>query len=167
MEVDGWIRLGRWHRQRGGGAEDVVFREVLGLVDFVDAGLDTAERTRADDGHAVLLGFVQLVKLLGAPHAGFGVSLQLGNHSVFFHGHILLHLRTGDREVELFLEVHNHTAEVLADEVIEELGTGVAVWNVVFGEDLVGEVGTSFEGELFREDEGVVAVEEDLSDLEG
>ena len=77
----------------------------------------------------------------------------------------MLHLRAGDAEVELFLQVHYHAAEVLADEVIEELGAGVAVWDVIFGEDLIGEVGTSFEGEFFREDEGVVAVEEDFGDL--
>lgn len=77
----------------------------------------------------------------------------------------MLHLRAGDGEVELLLEVDDHAAEVLADEVIEELGTGVAIGNVVFGEDLVGEVGTSFEGELFREDEGIVTVKEDFSDL--
>lgn len=55
----------------------------------------------------------------------------------------------------------------MADEVIEELGTGVAVWDVVFGEDLVGEIGTGLEGEFFRKDEGVVTVEEDFGDLEG
>lgn len=61
----------------------------------------------------------------------------------------MLHLRAGDGEVEFLLEVDDHAAEVLANEVIEELGTGVAVGDVVFGEDLIGEVGTSFEGELF------------------
>ena len=145
----------------------MVFGEILGLVDFVDAGLDTAQSTRADHSHAVLLGFVQLVELLAAPHAGFGIPLQLVNHPVFFHRHVFLHLRAGDGEVELFLEVHDHAAEVLADEVIEEFGAGVAVWDIEFGEDLVGEVGTSFEGELFGEDEGVVTVEEDFGDLEG
>lgn len=79
----------------------------------------------------------------------------------------MLQLWAGDGEVELLLEVDDHAAEVLADEVIEELGTGVAVGDVIFGEDLVGEVGTGFEGELFREDEGIVTVEEDFSDLEG
>ena len=79
----------------------------------------------------------------------------------------MLHLGARDAEVEFLLEVDDHAAKVLADEVIEELGTGVAVWNVVLGEDLVGKVGTSFECELFREDEGIVTVEEDFSDLEG
>ena len=145
----------------------MIFREVLGLVDFVDASLNTTQCTRADHSHAILLSFVELFELLRAPHTGFGISLQLGNHSVFFHRHVLLHLRPRDGEVELFLEIDNHATEVLANEVIEELGTGVAVWNVVFGKDLVGEIGTRLESEFFREDEGVVTVEEDFGDLEG
>lgn len=55
----------------------------------------------------------------------------------------------------------------MADEVIEELGASVAVWDIIFGEDLVGKIGTSLEGEFFREDEGIVTVEEDFGDLEG
>ena len=143
----------------------MVFGEVLGLVDFFDAGHDAAERAGADDGEAVLLVFVQLVEFLGAADAGLGVPLQLGNHPVLFHGDVLLHFRAGDAEVEFLLQVHDHAAEVLADEVVEEFGAGVAVWVVVFGEDLVGEVGAGFEGEFFGEDEGVVAVEEDFGDL--
>lgn len=53
----------------------------------------------------------------------------------------------------------------MADEVGKEFGAGVALGDVVFGEDLVGEVGAGFEGEFFGEDEGVVAVEEDFGDL--
>ena len=63
------------------------------------------------------------------------------------------------------MEGDDHAAEVLAHEVGEELGTGVALVDVVFGEDFVGEVGAGFEGELFGEDERVVAVEEELGYL--
>ena len=149
MEVDRGVRLSGWFGQRSGSAEDVVFGEILGLVDFIDASLDTTECTGADDREAVLLLLVQLVELLGAAHTGFGILLQFGNHSVLLHGHVFFHLRARDGEVKLFLQVHDHAAEVLADEVIEELGAGVAVWDVVFGEDLVGEVGAGFKGELF------------------
>jgi hypothetical protein len=55
----------------------------------------------------------------------------------------------------------------LADEVAEELRAGVAVGDVFGGEDLVGELGAGFEGEGFGEDEGVVAVEEEVLDLVG
>ena len=41
------------------------------------------------------------------------------------------------------------------------MGAGVAVGDVAGGEDFVGEFGAGFEGELFREDESVVAVEEE------
>lgn len=145
----------------------MVLGEVLGLIDLVDTGLDPTQSTGADYGHAILLGFVQLLELLAAPDTGLGIPLQLGDHSVFFHGYVFLHIRAGDLEVVLFLEVHNHAAEVLADEFIEELGAGVAVGNVVLGEDLVGEVGAGFEGEFFRENEGIVTVEEDFCDLKG
>ena len=144
----------------------MVFREVLGLVDLFDAGYNTTQRTGADDGEAVLFGLVQLVELLAAADTGLGIPLQFGNHPILFHGYVLLQLRAGDAKVVLFLEVHDHAAEILAHEVIEELGAGVAVWDVIFGKDLVGEVGTGFKGKLFREDEGVVTVEEDLGDLE-
>ena len=143
----------------------MVFGEVLGLVDLLDAGHDTTERTGTDDGEPVFLAFVQLVEFFAAAHTGLGIPLQFGNDPILFHGHVLLQLRAGDGEVVLFLQVHDHAAEVLADEVVEEFGAGVAVWDVIFGEDLVGEIGTGFKGEFFRENEGVVAVEEDFGDL--
>ena len=46
-----------------------------------------------------------------------------------------------------------------------EGGTRVSVGDVVVGEDLVGEGGAAGEGEVFGEDEGVVAVEEEVFDL--
>lgn len=71
-----------------------------------------------------------------------------------------------DLEVEFLLQRYHHAAEVLSHEIGEELGPRVALVDVEFGEDLVGEVGAGFEGEFFRQDEGVVAVEEDFGDLE-
>ncbi len=59
----------------------------------------------------------------------------------------------------------DHSTKVLADKVREELGAGVALVNLVFSKNLVGEVGAGFEGELFRQDEGVVTVEEEFSNL--
>jgi hypothetical protein len=53
----------------------------------------------------------------------------------------------------------------LADELMEKLWAGVAVGDAAGGEDLVGEVGAGGEGEGFREDEGVVAVEEEGGDF--
>lgn len=53
----------------------------------------------------------------------------------------------------------------MADEFIEELRAGVAVGDIAGCEDLVGEFGAGFEGELFGEDERVVAVEQEGGDL--
>ena len=53
----------------------------------------------------------------------------------------------------------------MTDEVGQEFGAGVADVDVEFGEDFIGEFGAGFKGEFFTEDEGVVAVEENFSDL--
>jgi hypothetical protein len=47
------------------------------------------------------------------------------------------------------------------------LRTGVAIWDVARGENLVCELGAGFEGQLLGEDERVVAVEEEGGDLLG
>ena len=52
------------------------------------------------------------------------------------------------------------TGIVLADELIEELGACVPVGDVARGEDLVGQFGAGFESKFFREDERIIAVEE-------
>jgi hypothetical protein len=53
----------------------------------------------------------------------------------------------------------------LADELAEELRACVAIWDGAGGENFVGELGAGFEGELFRKDERVIAVEEEGGDL--
>lgn len=53
----------------------------------------------------------------------------------------------------------------MPDEFRQELRARVALGALVLFEDLVGELGAGFEGERLGEDEGVVAVEEDLLDL--
>jgi hypothetical protein len=64
------------------------------------------------------------------------------------------------------LQADHHAAEVLPHEVFEQLFTRVVdILDVVLFEELVGEVGTGFEGEALGEDERVVAVEEDVFDL--
>lgn len=42
------------------------------------------------------------------------------------------------------------------------LFSGVSIHDIVRGWDLIGEFGAGFKGERFGEDEGVVAVEEDV-----
>lgn len=70
-----------------------------------------------------------------------------------------------DGEVVLLLEATHHATEVLTDEVLEELRTGVTLLGVgELLEDLVREFSASLEGELLGQDEGVVTVEQDLLD---
>lgn len=70
-----------------------------------------------------------------------------------------------DGEVKLLLKRDHHAAEVLANKVLEELGAGIALWLSISFEDLVGKIGASLKGEFFAQDEGVIAVKENLLDL--
>jgi hypothetical protein len=65
----------------------------------------------------------------------------------------------------LLLETNHHATEILADEGLEKLVYSVSVVDVVLFEDLIGEIGAGLEGELLGENEGVVAIEEDILDL--
>ena len=55
----------------------------------------------------------------------------------------------------------------MTDEVLEQLLGAIAVGEAMLLKDLVGELGASLEGETFRLHQGVVAIEEDVFDLEG
>jgi hypothetical protein len=63
------------------------------------------------------------------------------------------------------LQPDHHPAEVLADEVFEEVVGGVAGLDAMFLEELVGQVAASFECEFLGQAKRVVAVEEDVLDL--
>jgi len=165
VQVDSWIRLGRWRLERSGSRKDMVWGEEVILANFLDAGLHTPQRTAAHNRQAVLLLLVQPLQHGHRVDAGLGVTFELLNHAVLLHGNVLLHFIVGDGEVEFLLQGDDHAAEVLADEVVEQLGAGVSLVDFVFGEDLVGEVGAGFEGEFFAKDEGVIAVEEDFGNL--
>ena len=167
VQVDGWVRLGGRSRKRGRGGEDVVLGEVFGLVNLLDRGNDTTQSRRGDDRETVLLRLVKFVELLVATDAGLGLGLERGNDTVFLHLDVFFTLLVGQSEIEFLLEALDDAAEVLADEIDHELGAGVALIDALGFEDLVGELGTCFEGELFGEDEGVVAVEQDVGDLLG
>ena len=53
----------------------------------------------------------------------------------------------------------------MADEIGHEGWACVAVGDIVFGEDFVGEFGAGFEGKFFGKDKSVIAVEEEFDDL--
>jgi hypothetical protein len=65
------------------------------------------------------------------------------------------------------LEGEQHAAEVLADELDDQTRArqGLRLRRVLELQDLVEEVGAPFKGELFGQDERVIAVEEEGGDL--
>jgi len=108
---------------------------------------------------------LQLLELSIDTNTWLELRFQLGDHGVFFASHVFLELGVGHVVLVLGLEVRDHAAEILAYELAEELGAGVAVVNAPRGKDFVGQLGAGFEGEGFGEDERVVAVEEEGGDL--
>ena len=55
VQVDCWVGLGSRGRKRGRGGEDVVLREVFGLVDLLDRCNDTTQSRGGDHRETVLL----------------------------------------------------------------------------------------------------------------
>lgn len=92
--------------------------------------------------------------------------VQLGDNLVLLPLDVFLELILGQLELVLGLKRNHHTTEVLADKVLDELGAGVTVREATLFEDFIGKISTCFEGQLFREDKGVVAIEEDFGDLQ-
>lgn len=165
VEVDGGIRLGGRFGQGAGSAENQFGVEPLVLAHLLDGSLDTAESGRRDNGHVILFGVVEFLQDLVDTDARLGLFVQLGNNLVLLPLDVVLELFLGQLELVLGLKRNHHTTEVLTDKVLDELRAGVAVRDATLLEDLIGEISTRLEGQLFREDEGVVAVEEKLSDL--
>lgn len=69
-------------------------------------------------------------------------------------------------EAELVLQAVHHPAEVLTNEFVHELGSGVSIGYALRLEDDVGEIGACFESEFLGEYEGVVTVEKDVGNLQ-
>lgn len=82
---------------------------------------------------------------------------------------VVVQLLRGEVEAVPLLQAGDHAAEVLADELDDEFWAreGLVELDALGGADLVDELGAALEGELLREDERVVAVEEEGSDLLG
>ena len=167
MEVDGRIRLAGRLGQGRGSAEDVIVGEILILIDLFDRRLDSRDGGRGHNRHPVLLRFGQLLQLFVAADAGFGLCGQGLDDALELLFDVVVELVFSHLEVVFLLQGDHHAAEVLADKVDEELGSGVVGIDLVFFEDLIGKFGAGFEGEFFGEDQRVVAVEEELFDLCG
>ena len=63
------------------------------------------------------------------------------------------------------LQPNHHPAEVLADEVFEQVMDGVAFLDAMLLKELVCQIAAGFECELLGKAKSVVAVEEDVFDL--
>lgn len=165
MQVNGRIRLGGRMRQRRGGAENVIFGEVLVLPDFLDGSLHAPQGRRRHDRHAVFLGGGQFLQHGVDADARLRFLPQRRDHAVFFRSHVVFQLGGLHGEVVFLLQAAHHAAEVLAHEGVEELRAGESIGLVLLLEDFIGELGAGFEGEFFGENEGIVAVEEEFCDL--
>lgn len=166
VQIDGGIWLGGWDGKTGCSAEDMVRREELFLTHFLHTCLHSAESARADDSHAVLLALIQLLQDWHDTDTWLGFRQQGLDDLAQFAVDVGIDFFIGKLEAVLLLKAGNHAAEVLADEGAHEAGTGVAIRDVVLLEHFICEFGTCFEGELFGEYEGVVAVEQKLGNLE-
>ena len=165
VQVDSGVWFGGWLRQAGGRAEDQVIREESVLADLLDTGKDSRFGGGRDNGHAVLSRFLQLLELGSGTFTLLGVCFEILDHLIHLLADIVVQLILGYGKVVFLLDGHHHAAEVLADEVFDELVASVAVRDALLLEDGVGEIGTCFEGEHFREDKSVVTVEEEIFDL--
>jgi len=164
VQVDLRIGFAGWWVEGGGSAVDVLVGEVVIDTGLLERGHNTRFGRGADDRHGIS-SFVQLLQLLGDTRAWSSLCGQLRDDLAEFTADVVLHLIWSHLEVVLLLETHQHSAEVLTDKVFEEGVDTVAFLDAMFLEKLVGEIGASFEGETLGEDEGVVAVEEDVFDL--
>ncbi len=54
----------------------------------------------------------------------------------------------------------------MADKLVHQLRAGVPVGDVPVAEDAVGELGTGFKRQFLGKNEGIVAVQEDVGDLD-
>ena len=131
---------------------------------LLEGGNDARLGRGGDDSHwvALVVSPLQLLVRTWALHTASG---QLLGDLVELTVDELVLLIFTHLEVMLLHESLDHPAEVHAHEVGEEAIDGVGLVDVVLLHDLVGKVGACFEGETLRLAESVVAVEEDILDL--
>lgn len=165
VEVDLWVWLGGWWVEGSGGTVDVLVWEVVVDADLLDGGNDTGLGAGRDDAHLVALLLGPLHHLRGT-WAWVALLSELGGDTTDLHVDVVVNLLGVHLEVVDLLELVAHAAEVLSDERLEELVDVVDMVNVVLLEDLVAQVGAGLEGAELGESKGVVAVIENVGDLE-
>ena len=135
-------------------------------VGLLERGNDSALGGGADDGHGVAL-VLKLLQLLGDARTLNSLLTELLGDRAELARHEVIDVLVTHGEAVLLLQTVEHAAEVVADVVLEQLGTGVVrrVLDIVLLHHLVGEVGAGLESKMLRLDERVVAVEHDVLDL--
>ncbi|KAI6757698.1 hypothetical protein HG531_003523 [Fusarium graminearum] len=149
MEVDGGVRLAGRLLETCGSREDNVAREVLVLADLLDGSANS-----------------KLLELLIDTNARLEGLLELGDDGVFLLSDVGFEVFGGNVDVVVLLEGGEHATEVLANELLDESLASESHVNLARLADLVDETSASLKGKLLREDEGVVAVEQEGVDLE-
>ena len=166
VQIHRRIRFARRLLQRRRRAVNAISK-ILRLVCLLHARLQSSQRTRAHNRHQIPPFLFQPHQLLVYSLARLQRRLELRNHLVFFFAHVPLEFRSAHLVVVFALETADHAAEILSHEFREELGTRVPIADAAGFENLIGEIGTCFEGEGFGEHECVVAVEEESGYLGG
>jgi hypothetical protein len=164
VEVDLGIWLGGWWVERRGSAVDVLVWEIVVDTNLLDGGNNTGFGAGGDDAHLVALLLSPLHHFWGT-WAWLALLGELGGNGTEFTINVRVNFRRLHLEVVNFLELVAHAPEVLADKGLEKLVDRVGVVDVVLLEDFIAELGAGLEGKELRECEGVITVEEDVSDL--
>ena len=107
----------------------------------------------------------ELFEDFGGAGAFFTMGENLLDHFIHLTADILFKLVLGEGEVVILLKRTHHTTEVLANIGLDQLFAGISLALVLRLHDLVGEVGTCFECKFLGEHESIVAVEEEVFDL--
>lgn len=167
VKVDGRVRLGDGGVDAAGSGEDadVGLVEELVHLGLLNGGDDAGHGGGGDDGHVVLLVLLELLEDLNDVLAGFSLCTEVRNGGVELLGDPLVELVGGDGEAVTGAEAGHHAAEVLADELVHELGAAIALLEAELLENLVGELSAGLERGVLGENERVIAVEEKALDL--
>lgn len=165
VEVYGRVGLGGRRVQRTGSRVHLVFAEETEQVGLLQGCQDTRLGRGRDDSHRVTLLLSPLELLRHAGALGAFLAELLGDLAQL-PSDVVLTLLITHGEVVLLLQTDEHVAEVVAHKVLQERIGVVAGVNLVLLQHLVGEIRTCLERQTLRLAERVVAVEQDILDLE-
>ncbi|QBZ57013.1 hypothetical protein PoMZ_01932 [Pyricularia oryzae] len=161
MQVDGRVGFAGRRVDAGGGAVDAVVK-ILFEADLIQAGLEPAAGAARHHSHGVLARLVQLLELLRHALAGDERLLELGDDHLLLALDVDLELVGRQVHAVLLLQRQQHAAKVLPDKLLDQrLARERGDVETLDLADLVDQARTALKGELFRQHERIVAVEEE------